>query len=33
LLSRASVPIAFLAAGLAAMLIQGISFKLMRRAV
>ena len=32
LLSRASVPIAFLAAGLAAMLIQGISFKLMRRA-
>ena len=33
LLSRASVPIAFLAAGLTAMLIQGISFKLMRRAI
>jgi hypothetical protein len=32
LLSRASVPIAFLTAGLAAMLIQGLSFKLMRRA-
>ncbi|MBV8767074.1 MAG: hypothetical protein JOZ66_19395 [Hyphomicrobiales bacterium] len=33
LLSRASVPLAFLAAGAAAILIQGVSFKLMRRAV
>ncbi|MBV8446367.1 MAG: hypothetical protein JO357_04420 [Hyphomicrobiales bacterium] len=31
MLTQASVPIAFLGAGLAAMLVQGVSFKLMRR--